>query len=658
MNRISVKILSLLLCLPLLCAGLPLCAANAEPAPKNPYRVGDTVSFGAYPQTQVEDEALVKALNAASAEWTAYPYYAGGGAPGSMAQEKYMSFTDVAVGGVKYRGVKITKYRPALTYGTHPAAEEAAQAENGCELRKTYWFRYDPVEWIVLDPAAGLLISKYILDAQAFSDTAYEIEDEPAEDDDDWYFWPETQTYSDAEGLHYANRYDTASLRAWLNGTFYAAAFSAEQRARILPQTLVTPAGEETVETRDSVFLLAAADTENEALITENDWGGTQNLLEDAYSTAYARAQGLAWSWYSCVWYLRTPGYGSAYAQSFGWSLSETEAARLGGVRPAICVDFNECAAGDADGDGKVTVEDARGVLRVAVGLALIPPYAGRYAEADADGKVTTADARLVLRCAVGLETQDAFSHFLKETAPAAADGIALNAKHRMGEISLSEGKSAALADRVVARACDGLTWTSSNPAAVKVSQNGTVTGLKKGFSCVYLTVGGHRYYFFVRVRSVFQEQIYALQNKYPDGYYWNAHTKSTLYPAVSEIPCSDHESGTYAYCTGQCAGFALLLSNEVFGTAAPIRYGVKKDDIKIGDYVRCLPHHSVFVIDRVSAGEILDYSMFSDENIVADSDVITVAECNWDCRCGISWGRQIWLDELEIDEGYSFTRY
>ena len=207
-------------------------------------------------------------------------------------------------------------------------------------------------------------------------------------------------------------------------------------------------------------------------------------------------------------------------------------------------------------------------------------------------------------------------------------------------------------------RACDGPEWVSSNPAAVKVSADGTVTALKKGFSCVYLTSGGHRYYYFVSVRSAFQDKIYALQNKYPDGYYWNAHTKSKLYPAVSEIPCSDHESGAYAYCTGQCAGFALLLSNEVFGTAAPYRYGVKKADIKIGDYVRCLPHHSVFVIDRISKGEIMGYSLFSDENIIADSDVITVAECNWDCRCGISWGRQIPLDSLEIDEDYSFTRY
>ena len=60
----------------------------------------------------------------------------------------------------------------------------------------------------------------------------------------------------------------------------------------------------------------------------------------------------------------------------------------------------------------------------------------------------------------------------------------------------------------------------------------------------------------------------------------------------------------------------------------------------------------------RGSKGEIMGYSLFSDENIIADSDVITVAECNWDCRCGIAWGRQIPLDSLEIDEDYSFTRY
>lgn len=61
---------------------------------------------------------------------------------------------------------------------------------------------------------------------------------------------------------------------------------------------------------------------------------------------------------------------------------------------------------GDVDGNGKVTVADARYALRQAVGLIELAPTSKNYAAADADrdGKVTVSDARLILRGAVGLE--------------------------------------------------------------------------------------------------------------------------------------------------------------------------------------------------------------------------------------------------------------
>ena len=61
---------------------------------------------------------------------------------------------------------------------------------------------------------------------------------------------------------------------------------------------------------------------------------------------------------------------------------------------------------GDANGDGRVTAEDARLALRIAVGLesyaASDPAFLA--ADVDGDGTVTAADARAVLRAAVGLE--------------------------------------------------------------------------------------------------------------------------------------------------------------------------------------------------------------------------------------------------------------
>ncbi len=657
MNRqIPKKALSLFFCFLFFALCLPLPAVNAADTVVFPYRVGDTLFYGSYPQSQVDEETLVKALDAIEAEWTAYPYFAGSGEAGSMKQREYSFYKDVTYKGVKYRGVMLKKYRPRYTFEAYPAQDDALQYSSGFELKKTYWFRYEPVEWIVLDPAAGLLLSKNVLDAQPFSDTVYESQRETEEDG---WSWTYTVTCSDKEGLLPANRYESATLRAWLNGTFYNTAFSKKQRARIRKQTLLTPDGAAGTKTADRVFLLSAADTENGAFQIENDWGEQENLLSRASATAYAAAQGLPWYWYgSNDWYLRTPSDDSGWVHTFGWGLSSAYAGDTScGVRPAVCVDFNELVSGDVDGDGAVTTADARSVLRAAVSLARLTPSAARYADVNGDGEVTTADARLVLRCALQLESQEDFSRFLQETAAPAAAEISWNRKYEMDELSLSAGATASLADRVISHAGSG-TWTSSNPKAVKVAKDGTVTAVKKGFSCVYLTDGGNRYYFFVSVRSPLQDKIYALQEKYPAGYFWNAHTKSKRYPAVSEIPCSDHSSGKYAYCIGQCAGFANLLSREVFGANAPIYYGLKKDDIKIGDYVRCKPHHSVFVIDRFYKGDVVYYDIYADENIVADAGVITVAECNWDCRCGISWGRTIYLDDLSIDSGYSYTRY
>ncbi len=60
---------------------------------------------------------------------------------------------------------------------------------------------------------------------------------------------------------------------------------------------------------------------------------------------------------------------------------------------------------GDADGDGTLTPEDARIVLRVSVKLDDPGAYADRM-DVDGDGRIAAEDARLVLRRFVGLETR------------------------------------------------------------------------------------------------------------------------------------------------------------------------------------------------------------------------------------------------------------
>ena len=324
---------------------------------------------------------------------------------------------------------------------------------------------------------------------------------------------------------------------------------------------------------------------------------------------------------------------------------------------PAGVTASGECAAGDIDGDGAVTPADARHALRISVGLSVLPEAYAGYADADGDGDVTPADARLILRYSVALEPADALCRF-DPPQVSLSDWIPYRNRFRAGEAAVAEGDSVVLGGKLIQRENAVWEWTSSNPDVATVASDGTVTALKKGFSCVFLTNGGSRYYYFVSVLTPLQARIFALQEKYPDGYYWNQYPKSEKYPEVTETPCTDHDSGEYAYCLGQCAGFAELLSDEIFGYEAPVYRNLSVEDVKIGDYLRCLPHHSVFVIDRVSEGEIVGYDIYEEENYTANCDYVTVAECNWDCRCGIAWGRTIRLDRLEIDPYYSYSRY
>ncbi len=60
---------------------------------------------------------------------------------------------------------------------------------------------------------------------------------------------------------------------------------------------------------------------------------------------------------------------------------------------------------GDVNFDGKVSADDARSVLRAAVGIQLLPVNSMAYANVDYDNAITSSDARSVLRLSVGLET-------------------------------------------------------------------------------------------------------------------------------------------------------------------------------------------------------------------------------------------------------------
>ena len=93
-------------------------------------------------------------------------------------------------------------------------------------------------------------------------------------------------------------------------------------------------------------------------------------------------------------------GWGKTeYRGKTGWIPLDACTLLSGDAEPAIL-------PGDADGNGRLTAEDARRILRAAVGLDV---YAAGSREAlacdaNADGQITSGDARLILRAVVGLE--------------------------------------------------------------------------------------------------------------------------------------------------------------------------------------------------------------------------------------------------------------
>lgn len=61
---------------------------------------------------------------------------------------------------------------------------------------------------------------------------------------------------------------------------------------------------------------------------------------------------------------------------------------------------------GDVDGDGTVSVNDARTALRAAVKLETLSDEQKKRADTDNNGEIDVADARDILRKAVGLDNR------------------------------------------------------------------------------------------------------------------------------------------------------------------------------------------------------------------------------------------------------------
>lgn len=276
---------------------------------------GDAAYIGSYPQTLVDDGAVLASLSQLitdmptadeSGDWRAYDFYVSG------EQKNYSWYIDVCLDGVEYRGVYFTEYRPDnVDYG---APNVSRQERNGYYTNTVYWFRYEPIKWRVLSTEGGraLLFSDVILDVTEWQKSAVEVGDA-------WY----VNGGNTPDGT-YVNNYEYSSVRGFLNGEFFDTAMGQSQKSAILTITtdnsvatsFVNPNPYICSDTEDSVFLLSYRDV----LKSEYGFDTAYSELDAARrksGTDYANALGLRYNTSgdyadTAAYWLRTPFYASS----------------------------------------------------------------------------------------------------------------------------------------------------------------------------------------------------------------------------------------------------------------------------------------------------------------------------------------------------------
>ena len=323
------KFLATILSVILLLTIIPMAYAEES----NTYKVGDIIQFGSYPQSEVKDEALIAELNARAPEWdewTSYGYYSGTNnsvivdSSGTMTPGDWMRYNDVKYDGNEYRGIKFTQYRPTYTYTSSSTSEY--QADNGYHPNIIYWFKFEPIDWRVLDPNTGLVLCETIIDSQPYSNTVYYNNVHP------WWMYCYFNNYN---YTNYASDYETSSIRNWLNDDFYKTAFTLGEKTEINTTTLnnechatsIGTTGYEKFDsyiTKDKIFLLSYNEVTN-SNYGFNSSGSDNDSARFGKSSDYAKSQGLyvyrnSYSTYNdnSIWLLRASDDHSRFSGGVG----------------------------------------------------------------------------------------------------------------------------------------------------------------------------------------------------------------------------------------------------------------------------------------------------------------------------------------------------
>lgn len=347
-------------------------------------RDGDTVTMGMYPQTRVTDEKLIAALSESAGElpvkgdgkkWTSYGYltYWHDEETGEFKEgpSDDMFYIDIEYGSAKYRGVHVIEYRnlcvgdKAEDYDVTDEYYIALCKETfGCEMGKTYWFKWEPLKWTVAEEKNGeaLLVCEQVIDGQMFGDSEFLF-----------------LLFADTEDVAMGPcNYSMSSIRTWLNDTFLKTAFDETQIANIVVSNVdnglesykfsgtiygydygydgETKCDEEYIERAEEYLYMTFTDTQDKVfLLSLSEASGLNESVLKKTNTDYARIQGARFIDYNvdvdennstmvCRWLLRSAGVNEegfgvniVYGGAIG-SLSPNSSRTLKGIVPAIRV--------------------------------------------------------------------------------------------------------------------------------------------------------------------------------------------------------------------------------------------------------------------------------------------------------------------------------
>lgn len=321
MKRIFTVILAV--CMLLSIAPVTMAADTADGG----YQKGDIIEFGSYPQSKVTNPRIISVLDGFLTDdvWVSYDYYIGTGTEydGKMTASDYMKYADLKLNGEKYRAVRFSQYRPKVTSDVSSEAT-SAQDNNGYELNTTYFFKYEPLTWTVLDPEEGFVMSNIAIDAQAFENFSYY-------DPDSYDSALGPMVYNGKDCKYLANDWSKSSLREWLNKDFYNTAFTAEEKAQIgktyLDNTNPFSQKYDCAGTFDKIFTISFYDAINSDYGFDED-GSRNDFARIKPATDYAKCQGVDAADTTGTlpyWWLRTTGLYGAFAFGVapgGWIVS------------------------------------------------------------------------------------------------------------------------------------------------------------------------------------------------------------------------------------------------------------------------------------------------------------------------------------------------